>query len=453
MNIIGLDLGTTTLSAAVLDGETGAVLETVTLPNGADLPPRRPSERIQDADRIVQRALGVVASLKEKYDISAIGIDGQMHGILYVDAGGRAVSPLFNWQDQRGSEPLNDTTYVGELTRRTGHRVSTGYGMVTHFWNLLNDNVPAGAAKLCAVYDYVGMRLTGRATPLTHISTAASLGLADIEKSDWDLSAMEKAGIDPAILPEVTGACALIGHDADGIPVACGLGDNQASFIGSMREMSGGVLVNMGTGGQVSMLTPARNAEGELEVRPLGEGKAIVVGSVLCGGRGYALLEKFLRSCAKLAGAGDAPLFEAMNRAALELLDDPDLPQVDTRFNGTRARPDLRGAITSIGTGNFDAGRLIAGTVTGMARESHALYQAMLEGGAAPATHMIGSGNGIRKNPALRRAFERVFGMKMRIPAHGEEAACGAALFAMSAAALSPSLEAAQQLIRYEDRG
>lgn len=450
MNIIGLDLGTTTLSAAVLDGDTGAVLETLNIPNGSNLPPRQPFERIQDADRIAERALGLVASLKEKYDVSAIGIDGQMHGMVYVDAEGRAVSPLYNWQDQRGMEPLNDTTYAGELSRRTGHHVPTGYGMATHFWNMLNDNVPKDAAKLCTVYDYVGMKLTGRKTPLLHISTAASLGLADLEKNDWDMSAMAAAGIDPAILPEVTGDCALLGKDPDGIPVACGLGDNQASFIGAMREMAGGVLVNMGTGGQVSMLTPARSAEGELEIRPLGGGQAIVVGSLLCGGRGYALLEKFLRSCAKLAGAGDAPLFEAMNRAAMELLEDDDLPVVDTRFNGTRAMPELRGSISAIGTENFDAGRLVAGTVTGMAREARSLYDAMLDGGASPATHMVGSGNGIRKNPALRRAFEKVFGMKMQIPAYGEEAACGAALFAMAAAGLKPSVEAAQELIRYE---
>ena len=450
MNIIGLDLGTTTLSAAVLDGDTGAVLETANIPNGSDLPPRHPFERIQDADRIVERALGLVASLKAKYSVSAIGIDGQMHGILYVDEEGRAVSPLFNWQDQRGGEPLNDSTYAGELSRRTGHHVPTGYGMVTHFWNLINDKVPEGAASLCTVYDYVGMRLTGRRTPLMHISTAASLGLVDIERGGWDMAAMDRAGIGPAILPEITGDCALLGRDPDGIPVACGIGDNQASFIGAMRDMAGGVLVNMGTGGQVSMLTPARTASGELEIRPLGGDRAIVVGSVLCGGRGYALLERFLRSCARLAGAGEAPLFEAMNRAALEHLDDDDLPAVDTRFNGTRALPELRGSISGISTENFDAERLVAGTVNGMAREIRDLYDAMLAGGSTPATHLVGSGNGIRKNPALRRAFEKAFGMPLQIPACGEEAACGAALFALAAAGLKPSLEAAQRLIRYE---
>ena len=449
MNIIGLDLGTTSISAAVLDSESGAVLETVNLPSGADLPPRQAFERIQDPDAIAGKALGAVAALREKYPAAAIGIDGQMHGMLYVDREGRAVSPLFTWQDQRGVEALGDTSYAGELSRRTGHPLATGYGMVTHFWHVVNRRVPEAAAKLCTVYDYVGMKLTGRATPLMHISSAASLGLANAALGDWDRKALARAGLDAGILPEVTDQCAILGHTPDGIPVACGLGDNQASFIGSMKDMAGGVLVNMGTGGQVSMLTSARSAGGELEVRPLGGGRAIVVGSLLCGGRGYALLERFLRSCAKLAGAGDVPLFEAMNQAGLALLSDADPLHVDTRFNGTRTRPELRGSISGIGTENFDAGHLVAGTLLGMAREAHGLYADMVAGGAAPATHLVGSGNGIRRNPALRRAFESVFGMEMRIPAHGEEAAFGAALFAMAAAGLAGSLEQAQRMIHY----
>ena len=450
MNIIGLDLGTTTLSAVVVDSDCGAVLETVNVPNGADLEPRASYERIQDADAIADRALDVVRALKDRYAISAVGIDGQMHGVLYVDAGGRAVSPLYTWQDQRGEEKLGGATCAGELSRRAGRPVATGYGMATHFWHVVNGCVPQRAAKLCAICDYVGMKLTGRTAPRMHVSTAASLGLLDARRGDWDMAAMARAGIDASILPPVTARIERIGSDPDGVPVACGIGDNQASFIGAVRDMDGAVLVNMGTGGQVSMLASGQAPGGDLEVRPLGEGQSIVVGSALCGGRSYALLERFLRSCARLAGAGDAPLYDAMNRAALERLDDDMLPAVDTRFNGTRAMPGLRGSICGIGTENFDAGRLVAGTVVGMAREIHDLYGMMRAGGAEPAKRLIGSGNAIRRNPALKRAMEAAFGLEMHIPAHAEEAAFGAALFGMTAAGVKASLRQAQALIRYQ---
>ena len=449
MNIIGLDIGTTTISAIVLDGVSGEILKTVNISNGADLQARMSAERIQDPEAIAQKALKVVETLKAEYEIAAIGLDGQMHGIVYVDGQGQAVSPLFTWQDQRGELPQGDTTYAGELSRRTGYRVATGYGILTHFWHVVNGCVPQQARSLCTIYDYVGMKLTGRTAPLLHISTAASLGLVDTAQGSWDLRAMELAGIDPAILPEVSSDAVLIGRDADGIPVACGIGDNQASFIGAMREMAGGVLVNMGTGGQVSMLSSGQAAGGELELRPLGGGASLIVGSALCGGRSYALLEGFLRSCAELAGSKVEPMYEAMNSVGIALLDDPEIMKVDTRFSGTRLQPELRGSIGNLSTQNYDAGHLIAGTLMGMAGEIHRLYSEMLSAGSSPAAFLVGSGNGIRKNPALKRAFEKVFGMPLHIPAHTEEAAYGTALFAMTAAGLVPTLGAAQALIRY----
>ena len=451
MNIIGLDLGTTTLSAVVVDSDTGKVLETLNIPNGADLPSRMAGERIQDPDRIAEKALGLVGTLKGKYDIAAIGIDGQMHGVLYVNGQGRAVSPLFTWQDQRGAAKTGDATYAEALSRRTGYHVATGYGMVTHFWHVANACVPEDAEKLCTVYDYAGMKLTGRTEPLMHISTAASLGLVHAARGAWDPDAFAAAGIDTAILPKLLVNHALIGKTSDDIPVACGIGDNQASFIGSVRDMRHSVLVNMGTGGQVSMLASGQTPTDELEIRPLSDGQAIAVGSALCGGRSYALLERFLRSCAQLAGADDKPLYEAMNRIALEMSDNEALPEVDTRFQGTRALPEIRGSIRGIGIDNFDAGHLIAGTVLGMAREIHQLYQLMLTEKTVPATVLVGSGNAIRRNPALKKAFEKTFGMRMRIPAHKEEAAYGAALFAMTSAGTKTSLAKAQELVQYEE--
>ena len=62
---------------------------------------------------------------------------------------------------------------------------------------------------------------------------------------------------------------------------------------------------------------------------------------------------------------------------------------------------------------------------------------------------MVGSGNAIRKNPLLREMAEKMFGMKLDIPAHEEEAACGAAFQAMASAGIADSLEDAQQMITY----
>lgn len=451
MNAIGLDLGTTTLSAIVVEGESGRVLNVHNLPNGADRKPDIPCAHLQDAEGIAARALKLVEALREKYGpIAVIGIDGQMHGMLYLDTSGNALSPLYTWQDGRGDLPKGESSYARELSEITGRTMAAGYGLTTHYWHMKNGSVPKGAAAVATIADYVGMKLTGRKKPLMHSSSAASLGLYDPARGDWDREAAERAGMDPALFPQVSDRCQALGWAEGGIIVSLGIGDNQASFIGSVREMNRSVLVNMGTGGQISMLAGLGNGLENCEKRPLGEGRAIVVGSSLCGGRAYALLENFLRSCAALAGYHGGPLYEAMNQAALKALALEDSWRVDTRFCGTRRHPQARGGMAGIGADNFDAQHLIGGTLTGMAEELYALYGEMVRAGAPRAGVMIGSGNAIRRNPALRLAFERVFDLPMQIPAHQEEAAFGAALFALTCAGQVGSLAEAQRLITYQ---
>lgn len=448
MNAIGLDIGTTTLSAVALS-EGGRVLEAVNLPNGSDIPDARTWAHLQDPDAIADRAIALTEDLMARHaPIGAMGLDGQMHGALYVDRAGRAVSPLATWQDARGELPFEGGTYVSELARRSGRHMATGFGLTTHFWNLKNGAVPDNAAKLISVTDYVGLRLTGRASPLMHASNAASFGLFDVRAGRWDARALEAAGIDPQVLSDVTGATCAIG-EFRGIPVSAALGDNQASFIGSVRQPERTVLINMGTGGQISMMSDASGALADAEKRPLTDGDFILVGSSLCAGYAYQLTERFLRSCASLAGCEPGNLYEAMNRAGLDALSRPDLPAVTTLFAGTRRNPHLRAGITGLSTDNFDAPRLVAGVLKGMAQELYDLFEQMLGAGAKKPDLMVGSGNAIRRNPALRRAFEARFNMPLVIPAHDEEAAYGAALAGMAAAGLAPDLRGAQALIRY----
>jgi len=449
MNAIGIDIGTTTLSAVAL-GPGGEVLEAVTQPNGSDVPDARPWAKLQDAEAILEKAKNLIDQLMDRHaPVGAIGLDGQMHGMLYVDREGRAVSPLTTWQDGRGDLPLAGGTYASELYRRTGCRMATGFGLTTHFWNTRNGEVPKGAAKLCTIADYAAMRLAGLSAPVVHASNAASLGLFDLDSGNWNDQAVTNAGIDPAILPEVERGVRALGSYR-GATVSAALGDNQASFLGSVREPEKTALINMGTGGQISMMSGATGMLTETERRPLTGGDFILVGSSLCGGYAYAILERFLRSCAALAGCEPGSLYPAMNALGAEALTFPDNPEVSTRFSGTRRNPELRGAVTGLSAANFDAAHLIGGTLMGMARELYDLYLEMLRAGAGMPELLVGSGNAIRKNPSLRRAFELLFGMPLFIPAHNEEAAFGAALYAMAASGLAPSLRAAQGLVRYE---
>jgi sedoheptulokinase len=100
--------------------------------------------------------------------------------------------------------------------------------------------------------------------------------------------------------------------------------------------------------------------------------------------------------------------------------------RADPRFAGTRQNPGLRGSVTGLGTDNLPPAHLLWGLVEGMAGELHDFYRS----GGAERELLVGAGNGLRKNAALRQALERLFGMPLAIPPHGEEAARGAAKIA-----------------------
>lgn len=450
MNVLGLDIGTTTVSAVVINRESCEILTSRTILNGADLPADVEGGSLQAADLIIEKVLAVTDELKAEYGpIGAIGIDGQMHGILYVNEEGRAVSPLYTWQDNRGNLPCGESTYVAQLQQITGENMSTGFGLTTHYWMTMNHQVPAAAAKLCTIFDYAAMRLTGRKAPLMHVSGAASLGLYKIHGEDrgWMTEAIARAGMDAAYLPEVAHGCALVGKTPDGIPVSCAIGDNQASFIGSVQHPENSVLVNIGTGGQVSMQCGMQQAIDDLEMRPIVDDSFIIAGSSLCGGRAYALLEGFIRDIAALAGYDGGKLYDAMGKIAMEAIELKDGWKFDTRFSGTRRQPELRATASNISFDTFDAKHLVGSVINGIVDELYNLYLKMPE--KPWNLELVGSGNGVRKNKALQRAFELRFGAEIKIPAHNEEAAFGAALYGMTAAGMFSSLQEAQENIRY----
>lgn len=431
MKTLGLDIGTTSISAVVYSAEKG-VLAVRTVKNDTFLPGES-WERLQDPQRIHDTAMGILEELLQIHpDVKALGVTGQMHGILYVDAAGDPVSPLYIWQDGRGSLPHPEGgSWAENLSRITGYPLATGYGLVTHAYNVHHGLVPEAAAKLCTIHDYLAMKLAGMTVPVTETTDAASLGMYDLQNHRFDPYALQKAGIVLTMLPEVT-TTPCLGTGRLGIPVFTAIGDNQASFLGATGGHKDLLLVNMGTGGQVSVYSPEYLETDTLETRPFPDGGWLLVGASLCGGRSYALLETFFRETVKLVTGKEVTAYEAMD-LALENSEFPlNLPNICTLFQGTRKDPTLRGSITGLTPENFTPLHLICGMMQGMAKELQEMYQGYLLKGGTPATAMVGSGNGLRRNKHLCTVFEEVFSCPMTLAKNQEEAACGAAIFAAS---------------------
>ncbi|MBE6644972.1 MAG: hypothetical protein E7612_06310 [Ruminococcaceae bacterium] len=429
MKVLGIDLGTTGICAVVLDAETGGVVKSTTVNSDAFISTCNAWEKIQDVSKIISVSLGMLDSLLGDFEgeIIAIGLTGQMHGILYVDKDGKAVSPLYTWQDGRGNLPYKDTTYAAYLGS------FSGYGNVTDFYNRENGLVPADAVTYCTVHDYLGMVLCNNKKPILHSSDAASLGLYNPETKSFDYDYAER----------VTDGFEIIGKYRE-IPVSVAIGDNQASVFATLADENS-LLINVGTGSQISIVSDHPISAENVESRPYFDGKYLVVGAALCGGRAYSLLREFYKQLIWAVSDADVDVYAVMDRLLKEK--EETTLKVDTRFAGTRSNPNIRGSITNLSVENFTPSDLTAGVLCGMIDELYGMYLAMGE----KRVGIIGSGNGLRKNKALVHKAEKSFGGKLRVPIYTEEAACGAALFALVACGKYRRVSEVQGLIKYAE--
>lgn len=496
MKAIGLDIGTTTVCGVLVDAKTGELLDAKTLTNDSVIESVHTYERTQDADKILVKCKNILEEyLSEQEDIVSIGVTGQMHGIVYVDENGVAVSPLYTWQDGRGdlvcadiqkkqpvvdSEGMGNTdteskvannaetgesgnvcmTYAAELSKITGYHMASGFGLTTNYYNTKHGLVPEEAKSFCTIPDYVAMSLAGEKRPKMHQTMAASLGLYNMEAGDFDRTSVEKAGMNPELLPEVATTSTICGaYTADmekypaytgkTIPVAVAFGDNQASFLGSVNQDCK-VLLNVGTGGQVSVYSEELIKADGIECRPYLKGSYLMAGSSLCGGYSYNLVKRFFEEIYALAGVGcPKDIYSIMNRIAGEAAEKEKTLTVDTRFNGSRENPALTGSITGLTVDTFHPGDLAYGVLRGLCEELYQFYNVLPEN-LKDGSHFVGSGNGIRKNPLLQKIASNRFRMKLRIPKYAEEAAYGAVLFSLLASGERETLEDVQRLIRYE---
>ena len=429
MITFGLDIGTTTISAVAV--ENGKLLSSLTRENDSALTDGPAWEKAQDPQRILSHVRSLLDELTEAYpQATRIGLTGQQHGIVYLDAQGDAVSPLYTWRDGRGDLPYREgTSYCQELTRRTGYPVATGYGMATHFYQTLCGGVPRDAVCLCTIQDYIAMKLIGASRPAVDPSDAASFGLYDAQRNAFDVAAVLDAGMRPELLPEVS-ATPYLGTDERGRQVYVAIGDNQASFLGATGGQTNCMLVNIGTGSQLSIHVDRYLRVDGLETRPFPTGGYLLVGAALCGGKAYALLERFFRETAEMVtGQPVESCYDAVTRM-LDAYDEPaDSVKITPLFCGTRANPSLRACIEGIGEENFHPLSLTYGMMRGMAQELWEMLQRYTSVNDAPMP-LYGSGNGLRWNAHLRRVVEDVFGAPLMLSDCNEEAAFGAACFA-----------------------
>lgn len=426
MKAIGIDIGTTGISGILLNADNGNILKSISKNSNSFIKTQNSWEKIQDVNKIITTAKEILNELIED-DVKVIGVTGQMHGIVYFDENGVAISPLYIWQDGRGDLEYKGTTYAKYLNS------FTGYGCVTDFYNRENGIVPKNSKGFCTIADYFVMNICGINKPVIHTTNIQSFGCYDIEnkKFNYDYN------------PIITDEFSICGH-YKGIPVSVAIGDNQASVLSSATEND--LLINVGTGSQVSIISNEITFSKGIETRPYFEGKYLTVGSALCGGRAYSMMKDFIKDIISYKEeASEEEVYKIMG----EMLKKIDVPSVkaDTRFSGTRYDVSIKGSFTNISTENFKIEQFVYAVLYGMSDELYNMYIKM----NSKKNSVVGSGNGIRKNAHLIEIIEKTYGAKLKIPKHLEEASFGASLFGLIAINKFSSVKEAQEIIIYQE--
>src|SRR5579884_655616 len=276
--LLGIDVGTTGVKALLVD-EAGSVVTSAT----SDYPMYTPrplwaEQNPRDWWRATTTAIRQVLRSVDPKRVVGVGLTGQMHGLVALDANDNVLRPCIMWNDQRtGAQCASVTKLVGErrLLDLIGNPVLPGFTAPKILWVRENEpDVYQHIAHVLLPKDYVRFCLTGAFA--TEVSDASGTALFDVQHRRWSEEMLSALEIPRAWLPECYESPSVSAHIsrqaadetglAEGTPVVGGGGDQAAQAVGSGIVSEGVVSVTLGTSGVVfaSCESYRREPEGRL---------------------------------------------------------------------------------------------------------------------------------------------------------------------------------------------
>jgi xylulokinase len=263
-SLVGLDVGTTGVKALAVSPE-GEVLARVEEAYPLSTP--HPGWAEQDPEDWWRAAESALAGLAVA-DIAAIGLTGQMHGLVVLDEHERVLRPAILWNDQRTAAEcaeIEERLGLRRLVELTGNRALPGFTAPKLLW--LRRHEPEVYEQITHVLlpkDYVRMRMTGE--PAIDATDASGTLLFDVARRRWSDEVLAALEIPPDWLPPVLESPAVAGRTSEGVPVAAGAGDQAAGALGVGVDRPGPLSVVLGTSGVVFAALPAfaANPEGRV---------------------------------------------------------------------------------------------------------------------------------------------------------------------------------------------
>jgi xylulokinase len=267
--LLGIDLGTTGVKAALFAAEDGRVVADAFFdyplyhphPGWAE---QNPAEWWQATISAIRSCLALAAAQGvQPADVRGVGLSGQMHGVVLLDAQQQVLRPCIIWADQRSeaqSRWITERVGASKLIEYVSNPALTGFSAPKLLW--IRDNEPeifAQGRTMLLPKDYIRYLLTG--VKAMEISDAAGTCLLDVKHGVWSQEVLQALDINPELLPPVVPADAVSGTITsevaaltglpEGTPVAGGGADNACGAVGNGVVTPGLALVSIGTSGIV----------------------------------------------------------------------------------------------------------------------------------------------------------------------------------------------------------
>ncbi len=461
---VGLDLGTSACKAVAVD-ETGAVVARAGVEHPLSTPragwaEQAPAEWWRAADAAM-RALG--SQLVAPAAVRAVGLSGQMHGLVALDRADRPIRPAMLWCDQRGAQQCRALTErVGgleALLARIGNRLWPCDTAGKILW--LREEEPASYRRLhrfLVPKDYLRLRMTGEHA--TDVSDASGTGMFDVRRRCWSAPLLDAVGLTAAQVPTAHESQATTGRLRPevaarwglrpGLPVVGGGGDSvvQTTAMGVVAEGSLGVI--LGTAGVIAGATGAfpRSRDGLLQVScGNAPDRWHTMGVSLNGGGTFQWLLEVLREV-----PGAAVDFDALARLA-EAAPPCGGPAFLPHLMGERCpwiAPAARGALLGLSRAHRLA-QLVRSVMEGIVLNLRAILELFLESGSR--CDELRASGGSTASPFWLSLLADALGRDVvTVTGASEGGAYGAALVAGVGAGAWPHLDEAVTVVRETGR-
>lgn len=324
--ILGIDLGTQSLKAMLLDTDRGCLFS-----GGAGYEIRIPAIDYaeEDPEDWWTALKTVLARIRAEYPreleaVQVIGLSGQMHGLVALDGENRPLLPSIIWVDQRSKrqvEEINRAWPPEVLAEKLHNRVFTGFGFPSLLW--IREERPElfeRIRKVCCPKDYLRWKLIGGEVE-TDMSDASSMTGFDLAARRWSNELLEGIGLPRELFPACHEGCTVAGEVTamaaaetglrPGIRVVYGSGDLCALSMGCGVYQEGISAVNIGTSANYNSYSRVDRYDRQLRMQEFCnavDGAYTLSGAILSGGLSLSWLRskildlKDYREIDRLAG-------------------------------------------------------------------------------------------------------------------------------------------------------